>query len=35
MFRNKKVLICGLTYKENVADLRNSIQLKIFKRLKK
>lgn len=35
MFRNKKILICGLTYKENVADLRNSIQLKIFKRLKK
>ena len=31
---NKKVLICGLTYKKNVADLRNSLSLKIFNNLK-
>lgn len=30
----KKVLICGLTYKKNVADLRNSLSLKIFNNLK-
>ena len=30
----KKVLICGLSYKKNVADLRNSLALKIFKKLK-
>ena len=35
IFKNKKILICGLTYKENVADLRNSMQLEIFKKLKK
>ena len=35
IFKNKKILLCGLTYKENVADLRNSIQLQIYKRLKK
>ncbi len=35
VFKNKKILLCGLTYKENVADLRNSIQLQIYKRLKK
>ena len=35
IFKNKKILICGLTYKENVADLRNSLQLEIFKKLKK
>ena len=29
-----KVLICGLTYKQNVADLRNSLAFKIFKMLK-
>ena len=34
-FKNKKILLCGLTYKENVADLRNSMQLEIFKKLKK
>ena len=32
--KNKKILICGLTYKQNVADLRNSLPLKIFKDLK-
>ncbi len=32
---NKKILLCGLTYKENVADYRNSLALKIFIRLKK
>ena len=31
---NKKVLICGLSYKKNVADLRNSLSLKIFNSLK-
>ena len=31
----KKILICGLTYKKNVADLRNSLAFKIFKILKK
>ena len=35
IFKNKKILLCGLTYKENVADLRNSMQLEIFKKLKK
>ena len=29
-----KVLICGLSYKQNVADLRNSLAFKIFKMLK-
>ena len=28
------MLICGLTYKQNVADLRNSLAFKIFKMLK-
>ena len=32
--KNKKILICGLTYKKNVADLRNSLSLKIFNNLK-
>ena len=32
--KKKKVLICGLTYKKNVADLRNSLAFKIFKMLK-
>ena len=35
IFKNKKILLCGLTYKENVADLRNSMQLQIYKKLKK
>ena len=33
--KNKKILFCGLTYKENVADLRNSLALNIFKKFKK
>ena len=33
--KNKKILICGLTYKENVSDLRNSLAYNIFKKLKK
>ena len=32
--KKKKELICGLTYKKNVADLRNSLAFKIFKMLK-
>ena len=31
----KKIVIAGLTYKPNVADLRNSLAIKIYKRLKK
>ncbi len=34
-YKNKKILICGLTYKENVSDLRNSLAFNIFKKLKK
>jgi UDP-N-acetyl-D-galactosamine dehydrogenase len=30
----KKILLCGLTYKENVSDVRNSQSLEIFKSLK-
>jgi UDP-N-acetyl-D-galactosamine dehydrogenase len=30
----KKILLCGLTYKENVSDVRNSQPLEIFKSLK-
>ncbi len=30
-----KVLICGLTYKKNVSDVRNSLSLKIFVNLRK
>ena len=34
--RNKKrILICGLSYKKDVADLRNSLSLKIFQNLRK
>ena len=33
--KTKKVLICGLSYKKNVADLRNSLSLRIFNNLKK
>ena len=32
--RNKKIIIAGLTYKPNVADLRNSLAIKILKKLK-
>ena len=31
----KKILICGITYKKNVADLRNSLPLKIFHQIRK
>jgi UDP-N-acetyl-D-glucosamine/UDP-N-acetyl-D-galactosamine dehydrogenase len=31
---NKKVVVAGLTYKPNVSDLRNSLAIKIFKKLK-
>ena len=31
----KKILICGLSYKKDVADLRNSLSLKIYNDLKK
>jgi nucleotide sugar dehydrogenase len=35
-FRNKKkILICGLSYKKDVADLRNSLSLKIFQNIHK
>ena len=30
-----RVLIMGLTYKKNVADLRNSLSIKVFQSLKK
>ena len=32
--KNKKIVIAGLTYKPNVADLRNSLAIKIFRKLK-
>ena len=31
----KKIVICGLSYKKDVADLRNSLALKIFKNIRK
>lgn len=31
----KKILVCGLSYKKNVADLRNSLSLTIYNNLKK
>lgn len=31
--KNKKILLCGLTYKANVSDTRNSLALKIFENL--
>ncbi len=33
--KNKKIVFAGLSYKPNVADLRNSISLKIYKKLKR
>ena len=33
--KTKKILVCGLTYKENVSDLRNSLSLQIYSKLKK
>ena len=32
---NKKIVVAGLKYKPNVADLRNSLAIKIFRKLKK
>tara|TARA_Y100000816_G_scaffold292631_1_gene289347 strand:- start:4906 stop:6099 length:1194 start_codon:yes stop_codon:yes gene_type:complete len=32
--KRKKILFCGLTYKKNVSDLRNSLSLKIYKKIK-
>jgi len=32
---NPKILICGITYKKNVSDTRNSISLEIYNELKK
>ncbi len=32
---NPKILICGITYKRNVSDTRNSISLEIYNVLKK
>ena len=32
--KNKNILVCGITYKSNVPDIRNSLALKIFKKLK-
>ena len=32
--KNKKVLLFGITYKSNVADIRNSIPLNIWNKLK-
>ena len=34
-FSKKKILLCGMSYKENVADVRNSLALNIFNNLKK
>ena len=31
----KKIIILGITYKKNVSDLRNSLALEVYKRLKK
>ncbi len=33
--RNSKIMIVGLTYKAGVADMRNSLGFKIFKKIKK
>ena len=33
--KNDKILIAGLTYKQNTSDLRNSLAIKIYKNLKK
>ena len=32
---NSKIMIVGLTYKPGVADMRNSLNFKIFKKIKK
>ena len=33
--KNDRILLCGLSYKKNVADLRNSLAIKIYYNLKK
>ena len=33
--RNKKILICGLTYKEDTSDLRFSPAIEFLKKIKK
>ena len=33
--KNSKIMIVGLTYKAGVADMRNSLNFKIFKKIKK
>jgi nucleotide sugar dehydrogenase len=33
--KNSKIMIVGLTYKSGVADMRNSLNFKIFKKIKK
>jgi len=33
--KNKRIVICGLSYKKDVADLRNSLSLKIFNNIHK
>jgi len=33
--KNSKIMIVGLTYKSGVADMRNSLNFKIFKQIKK
>ena len=33
--KKSKILIAGITYKAGVADMRNSLNFKIFKKLKK
>lgn len=32
--KNSKILIVGISYKSGIADMRNSINFKIFKKLK-
>ena len=33
--KNSKIMIVGLTYKAGVADMRNSLNFRIFKKIKK
>lgn len=33
--KKKRIIICGLSYKKDVADLRNSLALKIYKNLRR
>ena len=34
-FKNKKILLMGLSYKPNVSDIRNSLSLKIYQKIKR